>query len=1037
MGRRTLLAGMILFVFTGIAFTGQPPIKTVEPDHIPSFIGYVPGELVVQFKLPSDQIETARKSGGDLSLGIPSLDKIADKYNVTIGRQLFKGAKPVTLKGNYFDLSRYYLLRFDPAADLDVVLEEFRKNPNVESVEKNAIHSIYATPNDGYFSYQWYHNQTSDHDIDSPEAWDIETGSTGIIVAILDSGTRYFHPDLGGVNASYSNPGASRGNMWINTAELNGSSGYDDDGNGYVDDWIGWDFIDGVSNCWSGEDCNTEDNDPRDFNGHGTHTAGIVGMITNDGYGMAGVAGGWNSGSQTVYGNGVKIMALRMGYSYNYLGQEYGVVDMAAAASAFYYAADNGADIASCSWGSSNSGGLGAAVSYFISSGGLVFVAAGNDGDQSADYLNARGDCISVAATDENDNGASFTNYGTWVDICAPGTNIYSTFHDHSDPSTNYWASMGGTSMACPMAAGVGALIWSHNPGWTASQVETQLYNSVENIDAYLSSKYIGKMGAGRINAYDAVNTGGPAAPVADFSGSPTSGTAPLTVFFSDLSTGDITSWSWDFGDGVGTSTAQNPSYRYDNAGTYTVSLTVTGPGGSDTETKPDYITVTAPTSYANLPYSTGFESGSFDQYWTTAEGVEGRILITSGNGPHSGSYHMTMDDDYSGGSYSQNEAWLHVNLAGKTNVDLKFWWKEWSDETHTQDGIYFSDDGGSSFTKVFDLSGANTTWRQQTLDVDALAAANGLSLTGTFVIKFQQYDNYPITSDGMAFDDISVTEVSGGTGYAALPYSTGFESGDVDEFWTLIEGVEGWVGVTSSYTPHTGSYHLIMDDIVSGGSYSLNEAWLKVDLSGYANVDLSFWWKEYNDETHTQDGVYFSDNGGSSFTKVYSLSGGSTTYQQINLDVDNLCSTYGLSLTGTFVIKFQQYDNYPISSDGFCFDDISVTGSGTSSTGGPLVLQSQMVPTEFDLSQNYPNPFNPATNIGYAVPHEAHVTLEVFNILGQRVTTLVDEVQGTGFHYVEWNGNDHLGQSVASGIYIYRFTADDFVETRQMILMK
>jgi len=1121
-------------------------------------------------------------------------------------------------------------------------------------------------------------------------AWDIETGSTSIILAILDSGTRYFHPDLGGVNASYSNPGASRGNMWINTTELNGSSGYDDDGNGYVDDWIGWDFIDGVSNCWSGEDCSTEDNDPRDFNGHGTHTAGIVGMITNDGYGMAGTAGGWNSGSQTEYGNGVKVMALRMGYSYNYLGQEYGVVDMAAAASAFYYAADNGADIASCSWGSSNSGGIGAAVDYFIATGGLVFVAAGNDGDMSADYLNGRGDCISVAATDENDDGASFTNYGSWVDISAPGTNIYSTYHDHTDPSTNYWSSMGGTSMACPMAAGVGALIWSHNPGWSASQVETQLYNSADNIDSYLSSKYIGNMGAGRINAYNAVNTGGGSAPVADFSGSPTSGDAPLTVNFTDLSSNSPTSWSWDFGDGSGTSTAQNPSYTYNSAGTYTVSLTATNAYGSDTETKTNYITVTTPTGnyatlpystgfesgsfdqywtsqssnsegrilittgngphsgsyhltmddnynggqyaqneawlhldlsgesnvdltfwwreysdenhtqdgvffsddggssftkvysltgggayqeivldvdnlastygltlsstfivkfqqydnygittdgfgfddisvtgvtgdppvadfsgsptsgdspltvnftdlstntptgwswdfgdgsgtstaqnpsytynsagtytvsltasnaygsdtetktnyitvtepsgdYASLPYSTGFESGSFDQYWTSSEGVEGRILITTSNGPHTGSYHMTMDDNYSGGSYSLNEARLHVDLAGKTNVDLKFWHKEWSDEAHTQDGIFFSDDGGSSFTKVYDLGNESSSWAQIVLDVDALAASYGLSLTGTFVIKFQQYDNYPITSDGMAFDDISVTEASS-TGYASLPYSTGFEGGAFDEYWVIYEGAEGRVQVTSSNTPRTGSYHMTMDDYYSGGSYSQNEAWLKVDVAGYGNVDLSFWWKEYYDETHTQDGIYFSDNGGSSFTKVYSLSGGSSSWQQINLDVDNLCSTYGLSLTSNFVIKFQQYDNYPISSDGMCFDDISVTGSAKSNADGPPAHLSQLIPTEFDLSQNYPNPFNPTTVIKYALPHEARVRLDIFNVLGQKVITLVNETQSTGFYSIEWNGRDGGGQTVASGIYIYRIVTDDFVDTRRMVLLK
>jgi PKD repeat protein len=245
-------------------------------------------------------------------------------------------------------------------------------------------------------------------------------------------------------------------------------------------------------------------------------------------------------------------------------------------------------------------------------------------------------------------------------------------------------------------------------------------------------------------------------APVADFSGSPTSGDAPLTVDFTDLSS-DATSWSWDFGDG-GSSTAQNPSHTYDAAGTYTVSLTATNGCGSDGETKTDYITVTEPTvDYATLPYSTGFESGSFDQYWfTQSSNSEGRILVTTANSPR-GSYHVTMDDNTNGSQYAQNEAWLRLNLSGGGDVDLTFYWKEFSDESHTQDGVFFSDDGGSTFTKVYDLTGGSSTYQQIVLDVDQLAGNAGLSLTSTFVVKFQQYDNYSITTDGHAIDDISV----------------------------------------------------------------------------------------------------------------------------------------------------------------------------------------------------------------------------------------------------------------------------------------
>ncbi len=656
MSKKAILLTILFAVLTvsSAAFSADQIKQIDRPQQIPSFLGYVPDRFIVVMKPEVGNLKMTLSPNNVVHIGDAEFDKICDRFAVSGIKRQFPGAEK-SLLANGAELARYHKIRFETGT-LEDAMEAYRNNPMVEKVEPIGIHTMYATPNDFYYSYQWHLNQTSDHDIDAPEAWDIEAGSTSTIVAILDSGTRYYHPDLGGANASVSNPGASRGNMWINTAELNGSSGVDDDGNGYVDDWIGYDFIQSTTSCWPGEDCSGQDNDPRDFNGHGTHTSGIFGMMTNDNYGMCGVAGGWGNGTQTEYGNGVKIMPLRMGYSYNYLGQEYGVVLMDAAAEAFYYAADNGARIASCSWGSSNSGGIGAAATYFLNSGGIICVAAGNDGaETSPDYLNGRGDCISVAATNETDNGASFTTYGTWVDICAPGNNIYSTYHDHTDPNTTYWAAMSGTSMATPMVAGVCALIWSQNPSWTAAQVKNQLFSSADNIDAYLSSKYIGKMGAGRINAYNAVNTGPPPAPVANFSGSPTSGTEPLTVNFTDLSTGSITGWNWTFGDG-GTSLAQNPSHQYTSAGTYTVSLTVTGPGGSDDETKTNYITVNPcvlptagfvgnPTS-GEVPLTVNFtnqSSGATSYSWTFGDGGTSTATNPNHNYTSGGTYTVTL----------------------------------------------------------------------------------------------------------------------------------------------------------------------------------------------------------------------------------------------------------------------------------------------------------------------------------------------------------------------------------------------------------
>ncbi len=350
--------------------------------------------------------------------------------------------------------------------------------------------------------------------------------------------------------------------------------------------------------------------------------------------------------------------------------------------------------------------------------------------------------------------------------------------------------------------------------------------------------------------------------------------------------------------------------------------------------------------NYASLPYATGFEGG-LDSYWSTqSDNSFGRIQTTSANTPHSGSTHLTMDSN-TNGNFALNEAWLGLDLAGESQVELSFWWKEFGDETHTQDGVYFSDNGGSSFVKVQDLNGAsytNNTWQSFVLDLDALASSNGLSLTSTFVVKFQQYDNYAITTDGHAIDDISVTAGSGGGGgdYASLPYSTGFEGG-LDNYWsTDSDNSFGRVQTASANGPHGGSTHLTMDSNTNG-NYATNEAVLALDLSGETQVDLSFWWKEFGDETHSQDGVYFSDNDGSSYVKVLDLNGASytnNTWQSFDLDVDALASANGLSLSGTFLVKFQQYDNYAITTDGHAIDDISVTaGSGG---GGGITAESE-----------------------------------------------------------------------------------------------
>ncbi|MGA1043683.1 MAG: S8 family serine peptidase, partial [Phycisphaerales bacterium] len=482
----------MLIAACGLALAaGTPELLAQVPDLGGPLVGeglaeawWVEDEFVIQLAGGVDRLAAAQANDRAGRFGLKALDRTLATAGVVSMRQLFPGshqpgiaaADPAKL-----ELCGYWVVRIDRGViDLDSAMRIVSRDPSVEAVEPIGVHPVAQSgplvPNDPSFGSQWYLNQGNDADIDAVEGWSIASGNPSVIVAVADTGGRYNHRDLGGSSGSPSNPGGARGNLGINPAEANGTAGVDDDGNGFVDDVVGWDFVSDTSSCTTGEDCSGADNDPRDFDGHGTHCAGIVAAITNNGTGVASPAGGWNSGSLAAEANGVRIMSLRIGWDPGYIRMDF-------AASAMYYAANQGARIISCSWGSSNSGGLGAATTYFINAGGMVFTAAGNSNNQTASYLAGRTDVWSVASTANNDVKSSFSSYGSWVDISAPGSSIYSTYHNSGSPNSDVYASLSGTSMATPLVASVAATVWAANPSLNAAQVWAHVRDSADNLE--------------------------------------------------------------------------------------------------------------------------------------------------------------------------------------------------------------------------------------------------------------------------------------------------------------------------------------------------------------------------------------------------------------------------------------------------------------------------------------------------------------------------------------------------------------------------
>jgi subtilisin family serine protease len=415
---------------------------------------YVPGQVIVKLKEQAGGSTFAPlgQTGDIVLLGLQIQHRLHDPAPVF--RRFRGGPQPQDRLEGGSSLRRYYLLKTD--RDVRRVCAELNKNPDVEYAQPNYIYERCAEPNDPDFPDQYAHQL-----IQMANAWDISTGSRDIVIAVLDTGVDINHPDL-------------KDNIWVNKNEIPNNK-LDDDNNGYIDDISGWNFED-------------DNNDvvPElsffDIEGHGTNVSGVIAATGNNGVGVCGV--NWQG----------SIMALRLSI----------FVTSAEVAEALDYAAANGARVANMSFGGDDLGHEGdplvkTAIDNAFEKGVLLVASAGNDDATEPLYPAAYYNVMAVSSTNGEDQKTGHSNFGPWVDIAAPGTDIVTT-----DLGNGYIATA-GTSFSGPYVAAVGALVLGHRPQLTNVEVRAVLENTTDPVAYGSVDPNEGYIGTGRVNAYRAL----------------------------------------------------------------------------------------------------------------------------------------------------------------------------------------------------------------------------------------------------------------------------------------------------------------------------------------------------------------------------------------------------------------------------------------------------------------------------------------------------------------------------------------------------
>lgn len=915
---------------------------------------YQKGKVILKFKNHLNVGTNGRQ------FGISKLDNVMREYNVTSSEQRY--TMPEDLKRswkNVKDIENVYTLKYDSNVDpyelAETIMEE--NGDVLEFTDVDMVYEADYTPNDPNMNSQYHIAKIS-----AFGAWDFTKGDTNIVIGIVDSGSDLDHPDLAAnIKFNYADP----------------VNGIDDDANGYIDDFRGWDFIGNGSGM---------DNDPNVMGAncdHGSHVSGCAAQVTDNG----------------VHGAGI-------GFRSKLLISKHGDDDdfSAPGNTSFMYNADNGilycttmgADVINCSYGGSTfSGTTNNLIQNAWNNGTIVVASAGNQSTNGPRYPASYDNAVSVAATTPTDAKASFSNYHTTVDISAPGDGILSTLFNNS------YASYSGTSMSSPITAGTIALIRAKNPGWGPQQVVDKLKSSVDSI-YNVNPSFVGLLGTGRVNALKAL-TDMPIISILSSSSSDSAlGNNDKTFGINEQVTIQLNlKNTWLAGNNASLRlTTTDPdveivkdSVFVGNIGAYST-FSTTVENTFIVKAKPSCPfdkSVTfklAGSSTAYPDFSTSTITVTFRQGWVTHSVNNMKLSLTKdgaigkktepygsglaingvvGNNIFEGglmigiSNSKVMDNCRIATTGSQTE----TDFQAMTSYDLTT-----PGQYSDQDGRGFFNDNGAGSNKIG-------------LEVDARSFANDEAADANYIIVRYRIKN------------TSGANLNGLHAGAYLFYQPG---GIVNGNTTTVDGVNklGYTFNSNASLPYLGTALLTGQNLnfkpMNGGDL----------INGFTTEEK---W------TALSSGVSSTPVGPGLNAMV--ISAGPFNIPAGGEEIVSFAIVKGTNLADLLVNTTAAKVKY-----------------GTINVG--IQQTSSVVPDKFELSQNYPNPFNPSTMINFAIAKQTFAKLNVYDITGKLVSTLVNQELQPGNYQFSWNGFN-----LSSGTYFYRLQTDQFTDTKRMLLIK